>query len=150
MLLLKCALFGICFFHILGYIPKRAHFNRSIFQKQHILHLGLYSKKGHISKWAYSFWNVPFLECDIPCGPSMIDCLFIGNLPETCWKPAGNLPETCQKPVYKGFWQVSGRFPTGFWRYPEIHHHTVVDWFGNKIIKILKLFLDAHLFIMWS
>ena len=47
----------------------------------------------------------------IPCGPSMMDCLFTRNLPETGRKPAKNQKKT----FLAGFRQVSGRFP-------EIHH----------------------------
>ena len=52
-------------FHIQGLIPKSAHFNRSIFQKQQIPRLGPYSKKGtfqqeHIPKTAHSTFRAIF------------------------------------------------------------------------------------------
>jgi hypothetical protein len=77
----------------------------------------------------------------------MMDCLFTGNLPETCRKPAGNLPETCQKPKKKVF----DRFPVGF-RNPSLTDHTVHDVSGGNVTlfkkseKYLqsKVFPDLH------
>ena len=55
------------------HIPKRAHFKMSIFQKQHIQHLGPYSRKctfqqEHIPKTAYSTFKALFQKGLISIG----------------------------------------------------------------------------------
>ena len=112
--------------------------------------------------WVFPYFDKLYLKNKkikhIPCGPSMMDCLFIGNLSETCQKPARNLPKTSLQRFLAGFRQVSGRFPAGFRRFPEVSgnpsltDHTVLSriwsrYFCLSFLLIFLILLTSHKFL---